>query len=308
MSKIEQFCPHCGGAFSLDSNQPLQTYLTCPYCGNRSLMQKTESGIRLRGIIGSRPDVPEDPEPDPLKDSQEKAAWPPALPQARPEPKQDLADLIAQAEQQSPQVRQPEPAQQQDMPEPDPGEADYASLIEKVKKAAENSQLPDFNTYSRQVLDLKPDDWQVYALRARLIEAASGLADKTWANPVWYLYTPKQKAALLRQHFYAFNTALQFCPAGERTVLAEDLGKQIIRQALDHLTERAEIRCRKRLFGRTFKGRYRRSDLEETKEFCDAVSLIDPAVSPLGSELLKQAVRRSAAALPPRLAARLGKF
>ena len=75
-----------------------------------------------------------------------------------------------------------------------------------------------------------------------------------------------------------------------------------------HLTERAELRCRRRLIGRTFKGRYRRSDLLEAKDFCDAVSRIDEQVSPLGRTLLKQAIRIEASAQPRRLARRLTRF
>ncbi|HBP38352.1 MAG TPA: hypothetical protein DD640_06370 [Clostridiales bacterium] len=54
MSLLNLICPHCGGAFELDKDRALQPFLTCPYCGNRSLMQKSEDSIRLRGIISSR--------------------------------------------------------------------------------------------------------------------------------------------------------------------------------------------------------------------------------------------------------------
>ncbi len=298
MEKTDQFCPHCGGGFALDSKQPLQAYLTCPYCGSRSLMQKTANGIRLRGIIGSRPE-PQD------NTSQPEPAWPPPLPEAKTEQKPDLADLIAQADQDIKPVRQPEPSGSAT-------EADqlssYTELSQKMQAAAQQMHLPEFNSYSRLLLDQKPDDWQVYALRARLIEAASGLADKSWANPVWYLYTARQKTALLSRHFYAYNTALQYCPDSEKAGLATELAEQIVRQAVDHLTERATNRCSKRLFGRSFKGHYRRSDLEEAHEFCDAISRIDQNVSPLGHELLKPAIRRAAKKLPARLASRLSRF
>jgi hypothetical protein len=54
MSLINLICPHCGGNFELDHDRALQPLLTCPYCGNRSLMQKNEGSIRLRGIITSK--------------------------------------------------------------------------------------------------------------------------------------------------------------------------------------------------------------------------------------------------------------
>ncbi len=56
MTLINLICPHCGGEFELDPDRSLQSFWTCPYCGNKSLMQMSDGKIRLRGIISSRPD------------------------------------------------------------------------------------------------------------------------------------------------------------------------------------------------------------------------------------------------------------
>jgi hypothetical protein len=54
MALITLICPHCGGDFELDPDRNLQPYWVCPYCGNRSLMQKSENTVRLRGIISGK--------------------------------------------------------------------------------------------------------------------------------------------------------------------------------------------------------------------------------------------------------------
>jgi hypothetical protein len=54
MALITLICPHCGGDFELDPDRSLQPYWVCPYCGNRSLMQKNENSVRLRGIISGK--------------------------------------------------------------------------------------------------------------------------------------------------------------------------------------------------------------------------------------------------------------
>jgi DNA-directed RNA polymerase subunit RPC12/RpoP len=58
MALITLICPHCGGNFELDKERNLQPFLTCPYCGNRSLMQKNEDHIRLRGILSGKAQTP----------------------------------------------------------------------------------------------------------------------------------------------------------------------------------------------------------------------------------------------------------
>jgi DNA-directed RNA polymerase subunit RPC12/RpoP len=321
MAQVNLNCPHCGGSFTLDHDRPLQTYWSCPYCGNRSLMQKSDGTIRLRGIISGQAfkapdpyDTSAAPEPGPAfrhpdkPFSTGKAVWPPPPPVEEPPVHRSLSDYIAEVDEPD-KTREPElKSGQRPQQEVRQDDKTKLSFIEMAETAARSRQLPTFNSYSRQAIDQKPDDRRMYAWRARLIEEADGFANKTWATPVWYLYTPRQKAALLAQHLYAFNTALRFSDSRDRDDLAGHLGKQLVRQAVEHLTERAELRCKKRLIGRTFKGQYHRSDLFEAKDFCDTVSRIDEKVSPLGCTLLKQAIRIEASALPGKLARRLTRF
>ncbi|MDW7657859.1 MAG: hypothetical protein SCM11_11885 [Bacillota bacterium] len=321
MAQVNLNCPHCGGGFTLDQDRPLQTFWTCPYCGNRSLMQKSDGIIRLKGIIGGQAfkapdpyDTSNAPESGPAIRQPgrpyvpDKAVWPPPPSVDEPPVHRSLSDYIAEVDEPDKPLepmaktgRQPDHAGHG-------GEKAKLSFIEMAETAARSRQLPIFNSYSRQAIDQKPDDRRMYAWRARLIEDADGFASKTWATPVWYLYTPRQKAALLAQHLYAFNTSLRFSDSRDRDDLASHLGKQLVRQAVEHLTERAELRCKKCLIGHTFKGRFHRSDLLEAKDFCDSVSRIDETVSPLGSALLKQAIRLEASALPRKLARNLTRF
>jgi DNA-directed RNA polymerase subunit RPC12/RpoP len=310
MAQINLNCPHCGGGFSLDQDQPLQTYWACPYCGNRSLMQKIDGTIRLRGIIGSTGARTKDPsEPstqehhdEPLAAKHEKPVWPP--PAEPKKPVRSLSDYIADVDEEhedngeEPGIRSPS------LPEKGPAEW----LFEKAETAACHHHLPAFNSYSRQALDKNPEDWRVYAWRAGLIEEADGFACATWASPIWYLYTPMQKRAILCQHLYAFNTSLQFTDEKNREDFIQKIAQQIVRQAVDHITERAILRCQRRWFFRKFKGRFHRADLRETLDFCDAVERIDEHVSPLGTDQLKRHIRVEASVQTKKLARRLTRF
>lgn len=320
MAQVNLNCPHCGGGFTLDTDRPLQTYWTCPYCGNRSLMQKSGDTIRLRGIIGgqgSKTPASDGPWPDAAPEAQpppasprltgqplapSRTVWPP--PAEEPPAHRTLSDYIAEVD----EPGEPNEPSAQAGPKAHQEKKPALSLAEMAETAARNHHMPLFNSYSRQAIDQKPDDRRMYAWRARLIEEADGFANRTWATPVWYLYTPRQKSALLAQHLYAFNTALSFSDSRDLEDLAGQLGKQLVRQAVTHLTERAELRCKRRLIGRTFKGRFHRIDLLEAKDFCDAIGRIDEAVCPLGHAQLKQAVRIEASALPRKLARCLTRF
>jgi len=309
MAQVSLNCPHCGGGFMLDLDQPLQTYWTCPYCGNRSLMQKSGDTIRLRSIISGQKTGPVKPDAaSPWEQTghtgksylRAEDAWPPPPPED--EPPRSLSDYIAEVDR-----PRPEPPSQAARPIQLP-EADDSPVWERAEQAARNRQLPAFNSYARQAIDQKPDDRRMYAWRARLAEEADGFAHRTWASPVWYLHTPRQKAFLLAQHLYAYNTALSFSDVHDQAELTAIIGKQFVRQAVDHMTERAQLRCGRRWLGKTFKGRYRRSDLSEAVDFCDAIRRIDDQVCPLGCNQLKQVIRQEAAALPRKLSRRLLRF
>jgi hypothetical protein len=266
-------------------------------------MQKTDQTIRLRGIIGSQtagdkaldPDLAGSPKLIVVPEGAKPVVPPSTVPM--PEPIRPFHLPARPAEPVWPAI------------EPDKPKSDPINWAAKAEHAARLQQLPQFNSYGRQAIDSQPDDPRVYAWRARLIEEAGGFARATWATPVWYLYTPRQKSALLAQHFYAFNTTLRFCgDPEERAELAEQIGRLLVRQAVEHLTERAELRCARRWLGRTFRGRFHRRDLREAVDFCDAIKRLDEPISPLGSALLQQAIRTEAARLPRHLARRLTRF
>lgn len=519
MSLINLNCPHCGGLFALDSNRPLQTYWTCPYCSNRSLMQLIDGQIRLRGILrvqsdpagqtagsGSVPDQPFGSKDRPVagqeqtitskeqsnagkeqsmagheqSDGQQKSilyeetaggiynptdatiphaaripitptpvslrqavhpptsldqnepvrsvqptylekpvprTWPdqaststprkvevptessgsvyPPMPgkprpgsndrhippawnekpvaQPWPPPEststsqpfhRSLSDYIAEvdavptntasqtapqtahqtAHQTAPQTtsrnehyplsgRMPQPGQgpgfesvsesdpvipslefDQPLVRPSPDirsdNMDLQALLDQMERSARTHQLPRFNAISRKISDAVPEDPRAYTWRALLIEEADGFARATWATPWWYLLTPRQKATQIAQHFYTLNTALQYSQTIEREQLVNQIADLLVRQAVDHLTEKAQLRCGKRLFRfrKTFRGRYHKSDLREAADFCDAISRIDSRICPLVYDQLVEAVRKSASFRPKKIARSLSRF
>lgn len=334
MTQITLICPHCGGNFTLDDSRPLQAYWTCPYCNSRSLMQKSNDTIRLRGIIASQPGkagsageqqqsaaglapaAGETPLPaaKTIAEPEPEISASPEKPPEQPIKRRSLSEYIAEAEAPTNAKEPVKPDSTVDnsqirpvgpIARPDDLFLHWLALAES---AAQSRDLPSFNSYSRQAVDCKPEDPRLYAWRALLIEEAGGLARATWATPVWYLLTPKQKAALLAQHLYAFNTAMRFSTPVEGEALAGQIGRHLIKQAVDHLTERAELRCQKHWFGKTFRGRYHRSDLQEAADFCDAIRRINESVCQWGHTLLRHAVQTEATALPRRLAKRLSRF
>ena len=448
MSLINLNCPHCGGLFALDSNRPLQTYWTCPYCSNRSLMQLIDGQIRLRGILRVQPEQPssadhanklpaddspsilhkpaaveefaggifnpadtpipqavkvpiapvplrpighpleamvhpaaertvqptflEKPVPrtwpdQPTSAPQKKPdaptepnlpshavnggpsrsnaadrpipqawmekptaqAWPPPEPAPVSQPvHRSLSDYIAEVDAVPPKPSSKPayaPANEPDQvipslefeppivrPSPDvrPDDLMLADLIEQMERTARTHQLPRFNAISRKISDAVPEDPRTYTWRALLIEEADGFARATWATPWWYLLTPRQKATQIAQHFYTLNTALQFSKPLEREQLINQVADLLVRQAVDHLTEKAQIRCGKRLFRfrKTFRGRYHKTDLREAADYCDAISRIDSRICPLAYDQLVEAVRKSASFRPKMLARSLSRF
>ncbi|MEA4889230.1 MAG: hypothetical protein VB070_07190 [Clostridiaceae bacterium] len=299
MAQIDLSCPHCGGHFSLDSSRPLQAYWTCPYCNNRSLMQRDNEQIRLRGIIANRAGQENTIEP---------AAVPPESPvineENRPAKPRSLSDFIAETN------APPEPVQPAGEPETIPSEQESPAddYFELAKAAAQERRLPAFNSYCRQAIDKNPEDPRPYVWRARLTEEAGGFARSTWATPTWYLLTPKQKTATLAQHFYAFNAAMQFSSREDQKALVEEIGRHIVRQLVEHVTERAEIRCQRHWFKKTFQGRYRHADLNEIGDFTDAISRIDEQACPFGSLWLRREIADDTAVLPRQLARRLRRL
>ncbi len=299
MAQIDLSCPHCGGHFSLDSTRPLQAYWTCPYCNNRSLMQRDNDQIRLRGIIANRPGQ---------ENSNESAAVPPESPvvneENRPVKPRSLSDYIAETN------APPEPTPPSDEPEAAHSEQEKPAddWFELMKNAALEHRLPAFNSYCRQAIDKNPEDPRPYAWRAGLTEEAGGFARATWAMPTWYLLTPKQKTAALAQHFYSFNAAMQWSSREDQKTLIEQIGRHIVRQLVEHVTERAEIRCGRHWFKKTFQGRYHHTDLNDITDFTDAVSRIDEQACPFGSLWLRREIADITAALPRPLAKRLRRL
>ena len=245
--------------------------------------------------------------------------WPP--PPAQAPIHRTLSDYIAEADARSPEPAAGATAAAAAPPaEPDaavrpisdrpPVDAGLQQLLEQLETSAKTHQLPRFNTVSRKIADALPEDPRTYIWRALLIEDADGFARATWATPWWYLLTPRQKSAQIAQHFYTFNTALQYSQPAERENLIRQTADLLVRQAVDHLTEKAQIRCSKRWFRfrQTFRGRYRKSDLREARDFCDAISRIDGRTCPLAYQQVLDAVRTASAARPKKLARRLSRF
>jgi hypothetical protein len=363
MALITLICPHCGGDFELDPERNLQPYWVCPYCGNRSLMQKNDNAVRLRGIISGKtsltsytPQTASEQDgpaaiPSPLPNPAEKPAGivPPA-PQDQPAPvissaplgeaRRTLAEIIAEAvaepiqpepaagyvaapEQPAaaafpasapPAGRSPVSAEPAVRPvqladstagrtaKPDP---DFERLCRLAEDAAQKSDLPLFNSYSRQAIDLQPTDPRMYAWRAILIEEAGGFALATWTAPFWIQQAPRRKVALIANHFYSLSTALKFGPEGRQSELLRRVAALLVQQLVDHVHEQAVLRCRQNLIFRTFKGRYHKEDLRAAVPFADAVRHIEAKAFPIGQVDFIIALRIEIEHLPRRIARRL---
>ncbi len=322
MSMISLICPHCGGNFELESDRALQSFWICPYCGNRSLMQKNDDQIRLRGIIPNK-----SPEGTPLHRPLEEiiaeaegtpiAAPAPVIPitaanpaspaeEVKPEPKPEIkaeikaapvaaTDDVAVKSPMAPAVDVKEKTLENDLDE----------LCGLAREAAFKHDLPLFNSYSRQAIDCQPDDPRMYALRAVLTEEADGFSRETWTAVFWTQLTPRRKKSILAQHFYTLNAALKYSKPTQQQELIQRIARLIIRQAVDHFTEMAELRCQQNLFFKTFRGRFHRIDLRSAAILIDTLRYLDQSICPLGHLELLAAIRIEISQLPPRIAHRL---
>lgn len=348
MSLLNLLCPHCGGNFELDSERSLQSFWVCPYCGNRSLMQKHDGTIRLRGIIPGRaqttattpaptvsvqeysfnlePDTPVQ-EPAPADGEDLPDFLSPDSPHTRP-----LEEIIAEVSAAVPDeqplatetlktpgdsavieaITQPPEEISQPAAEPQQPGATPVSQLDQLCKLAEDAagshDLPLFNAYSRQALDLDPKDPRMYILRSELSEEADAFATATWASLGWSLLTPRRKTALVAQQLYNLNTALKFSRKSQQPDIISHFARQVVRQAIDHFTEQGQLRCQKHLFFKTFKGRYTRKDIQMSYCFMEALRLINRQSSPLASDELLGALRVEISKAPPRIARRLRKL
>jgi len=324
MSLLNLLCPHCGGNFDLDSERPLQSFWVCPYCGNRSLMQKYDGVIRLRGIIPGRaqtnPQAPSEPvqnysfniEPEPQAD-EPKHSVAEELPEILPPDNQHtrpLEEIIAEVAATVPE-EQPEDMIKSVPIQDQPAVSTVSpldQLCRQAEEAANNHDLPLFNTYSRQALDLDPKDPRMYVLRSELSEEADAFARSTWASLGWSLLTPRRKTALVAQQLYNLNTALKFSRKSQQPDIISNFARQIVRQAIDHFTEQGQLRCQKHLFFKTFKGRFTRRDIQMSYWFLDALRLISRQTCPLAFEDLLGALRVEISKSPKRIARRLRKL
>jgi hypothetical protein len=343
MAFITLICPHCGGDFELDPDRNLQPYWICPYCGNRSLMQKSDNSIRLRGIISGKTSLTSySPQAQTRPAAEEPAASAPVvvpLPLQTENPPRSLADIIAEAVAEptagpaQPPVSPPSaaaapdasppPAAESEAPVRIPGfrpagsaqdkssqatEPAFDRLCRLAETAAKTRDLPMFNSYSRQAIDLRPADPRMYAWRAILTEEAGGFAQATWATPFWQQQTPDRKQFLIVQHFYNFSTALQFSQPAHRQDLITQIARLIVRQAVDHFNEQAQLRCAQNLIFKKFKGRFKHSDLSGSVLFTDALRQIKSKFFPVGQPELIATIRIETRLLPPRIARHLRKI
>lgn len=321
MAMTTLICPHCGGIFELDDERGLQPFWVCPYCGNRSLMQKTADAIRLRGIISSQPAAPAIKQSLGVTTEDEESAIEETVSQDEP----DKPDRTIQTGDQSglPQAKavdesetmpdqteisaeKPVAPSAPAVPAGEEVNPDHYYLL--AREAADQHDLPHFNTYSRLALDSRPTDPRIYALRAVLSEEAGSFARATWASPSWILLTPRARQAALAQQLYNYNTALKYYSSFEqRQELTQKISRLLIRQLIDQFTEQAELRCSRKLFHKKFKGRYHRADLVASGSFTSAMNQLNETISPLGYLDLLAAVRVEIQNLPPRLARRLDR-
>lgn len=314
---VKLICPYCGGAFQLDDERNLQKQWICPYCGNKSQMTRQDGVIKLVGMFTSTPETTADETQDKHEADDVKPVLPliPRTGTTRP-----LAEMIAEAEE--PGTREPDkvPAanNQSDQPEKKPEkpiaadvrpfkmeEDKYEKIVKKAKEAADANNLPLFSIYSRKALFMRPEDPRMYACQAIMREKANAFSNGTWASPSWPYLTPKQKQQLLAQKLYALNTAFKLGKRRENEQLQQTIAAEIVRQAVDFCTEQAEIRRRKMLFIRKFKGKFRRADLKMAREWLSALALITKDTCPHASSELKQAVIEELNRTQPHMAKKL---
>jgi DNA-directed RNA polymerase subunit RPC12/RpoP len=327
MSLLNLLCPHCGGNFDLDSERPLQSFWVCPYCGNRSLMQKHDGTIRLRGIIPGRAQTATQTPTATVQDYSFNIEPETQMQEPEQAEVEDLPDFLSPVSQHTrpleeiiaevssavlkEQLTEPEEIIETVPPSDQPAVSplnQVDQLCQLAEDAAASHDLPLFNAYSRQALDLDPKDPRIYILRSELSEEADAFARATWASLGWSLLTPKRKTALVAQQLYNLNTALKYSRKSRQPDIISRFAWQIIRQAIDHFTEQGQLRCQKRLFFKTFKGRFKRRDLQMSYCFLDSLRLINRQTCPLAFEELLGALRVEISKAPPRIARRLRKL
>ncbi|HAL74745.1 MAG TPA: hypothetical protein DCM45_06620 [Clostridiales bacterium] len=331
MSLLNLLCPHCGGNFDLDSERPLQSFWVCPYCGNRSLMQKHDGIIRLRGIIPGRAQTATQAPTALVPDYSFTIETEPQILEPTPAAIEKLPDIISPVTQNTRPLEEIIAEVSAAVPEEQPVISDSVStptdsaaadeivqqptsvsqldqLCKQAAEAANNHDLPLFNAYSRQALDLDPKDPRMYILRSELSEEADAFARSTWASLGWSLLTPRRKTALVTQQLYNLNTALKFSRTSQQPDIISHFAWQIIRQAIDHFTEQGQLRCQKRLFCKTFKGRFTRRDIQMSSCFLDALRLVSRQTCPAAHEELLGALRVEISKAPHRIARRLRKL
>lgn len=361
MTLISLICPHCSENFELNSESLQQSFWVCPSCGNRSLLQKTNDSIRLRGIIATNPNaahanlppviiqsataLPESPEQSSDQDipvepndysstdrviqdtnSSEavrqflKGSQPATVIIEQAAPESAVEQVTEQAPKVEPtQLTEPQiaaatietpPAANNVRPislpqQPEVNEIDH--LCKLAEDAAGRHDLPLFNVYSRQALDCQPRDARIYALRASLIEEADGFARATWDSLGWTLLTPRRKQSIIAQNLFNFNTTIKYGGVNKHQEFIHTFARQLVRQAIDVFTEQAELRCRKRIFHKTFKGRYKAKDFKAADKFIETVSYINQQTCPIAFFELTSAIRGEIAQSASRIARRLRK-
>lgn len=330
MTLISLICPHCSENFELDSDSLQQSFWVCPNCGNRSLLQKTNDAIRLRGIIATNPNSANANLPPVIIQSAT------ALPESEQTADEDapikVDDNSTEAARQFLNNEQPvnteqpisEPDAEQSDPEPDaeqvaeptlrmatpipPPEVNVDHLCLLAEEAAFRHDLPLFNSYSRQALDQQPRDARIYALRASLTEEADGFARATWDSLGWTLLTPRRKQSIIAQQLFNFNTTIKYGGVKKHQEFIQTFARQLVRQAVDVFTEQAELRCQKSMLHKTFKGRYKKRDIKAANNFIETVNLINQQTCPIAFLELVKAVRTEVGQTPPRIARRLRKI
>lgn len=296
-------CPHCGGLMQIDHTLRLQGRLSCPYCGRKSLMQKTADGVQLRGII--LPSAPGESEPDgsegrTLPATSDKT-WP-----LTPEPAAQAMPTAAQTPlpvAQAPSAAVIQPVQTTvPLHLAEPGaEPAVERLVRQARQALAAGQMLAFNSYARQAIDCDPLDPRMYVVRARLVEEAHGFARATFLAPGWTEQTPRQRSWILAQHFATLGAAVACSPESEHDALASQAGSLIARQIRDTFMERARLR----LGRKAFRGRYARADLWQTDLIVETCLAIDETILPRISSRLVRAIREELARLDPVLARHL---
>ena len=227
-------CPYCGRPIVLDGSHVLQTRWHCPYCSRQLFLLQKAGEISLHGIINT--ERPESAGPEITVESDTSAEMPSAVAGSDTEPEPVAAE---------------------------PGEPDeYEQLVRAVAEAARQRHLPRFNSLNRQALTINPTDGRIYAWRAVLTEQADGFTRNCWSSPHWLLRTPSQRRHLLKQHFYALNTALQYIDSHQECQdLIDTLAAQIARQIAEFFTEIANLRLAAKKRTKPFNGRFRKRDL-----------------------------------------------